>query len=52
MTFAKSCKERPRKVEIDGLHEYIDSLEKHREEREFKLQTMLDIKFASFEDNI
>jgi len=52
----KSNKERPSKVTLDSLHEYIKSLEKHREKREAKLQSeleaMLDNEFRSLEDNI
>ena len=49
-------KGRPSTVTLQGLYEYIESLEKRREEREFKLQTeleaMLENRFASLEDTI
>jgi hypothetical protein len=60
----KSNKRRPNKVTLDSLHEYIESIEKCREERESKLQSelvamlqsqlvaMLDNKFISLENNI
>ena len=49
-------KGRPSTVTLQILYEYIESLEKHREEREVKLQieleAMLENKFTSFEDKI
>jgi len=52
----KITKGRPSTVTLQGLYEYIESLEKHREEREVKLQkeleAMLENKFASLEDMI
>ena len=43
-------------VTLQGLYEYIESLEKRREERETKLQkelkAILENKFASLEDTI
>ena len=47
---------RPSTVTLQSLYEYIDSLEKRREEREVKLQTeleaMLENKFTSLEEKI
>jgi len=52
----KPLKGRPSEVNLDNLCEYIESLEKQREEREARLQieleVMLDNKFKSFENNI
>jgi len=52
----KITKGRPSIVTLQGLYEYIECLEKHREEREAKLQkkleAMLENKFASLEDTI
>ena len=52
----KITKGRPSTVTLQGLYEYIESLEKRREEREAKLQkeleAMLENKFASLEDTI
>ena len=52
----KITKDRPSIVTLQSLYEYIESLEKHREEREVKLQTqleaMLEKKFTSLEDKI
>ena len=52
----KITKGRPSTIILQGLYEYIESLEKHREEREVKLQTvlaaMLENKFTSLEDKI
>ena len=52
----KATKGRPSTVTLQGLYEYIESLEKRREEREAKLQTeleaMLENKFSSLEDII
>jgi len=52
----KITKGRPSRVTLQGLYEYIESLEKLREEREAKLQkeleTMLENKFSSLEDMI
>lgn len=49
-------KGRPSTFTLNNLYEYIESLEKRREEREVKLQTeleaMLDNKFTSLEDKI
>ena len=45
-------KELEENITLDNLCEYIESLEKSREERKYKLQieleTLLDIEFASF----
>ena len=52
----KITKGRPTTVTLEGLYEYIESLEKRREEREVKLQTelaaMLENKFTSLENKI
>ena len=52
----KIVKGRPNTVTLQSLYEYIESLEKRREEREAKLQTeleaMLENKFTSFEDKV
>lgn len=52
----KITKGRPSTVTLQSLYEYIESLEKRREEREVKLQTeleaMLENKFTSLEDKI
>jgi len=52
----KITKGRPSTVTLQSRYEYIESLEKHREEREVKLQTelaaMLENKFTSLEDKI
>jgi hypothetical protein len=52
----KNLKGKPNKVTLDILYEYIESLEKCREERESKhktkLEAMLDNKFKSFKDKI
>jgi len=52
----KITKGRPSTVTLQSLYEYIESLEKRREEREFQLQielaTMLENKFTSLEDKI
>ena len=52
----KITKGRPSTVTLQGLYEYIESLEKRREEREAKLQkeleTVLENKFASLENTI
>ena len=46
----------PSTVTLHILYEYIESLEKHREEREVKreteLEAMLENKFTSLEDRI
>lgn len=52
----KITKGRPSTVTLQGLYEYIESLEKRREEREAKLQkeleAVLENKFASLENTI
>ena len=52
----KITKGRPSTVTLKSLYEYIESLEKRREEREVKLQTQLDAmlenKFTYVEDKI
>jgi len=52
----KITKGRPSTITLQGLYEYIESLEKHREEREAKLQkeleAMLENKFVSLENKI
>jgi len=52
----KITKGRPSTVTLQSLYEYIESLEKCREEREVKLQTelaaMLENKFTPLEDKI
>ena len=52
----KITKGRPSTVTLQSLYEYIEYLEKRREEREFQLQielaTMLENKFTSLEDKI
>ena len=52
----KITKGRHSTITLQGLYEYIESLEKRREEREAKLQkelkAMLENKFASLEDTI
>ena len=52
----KIVKGRPSTVTLQSLYEYIESLEKCREEREAKLQkeleAMLKNKFTYFEDKI
>lgn len=49
-------KGRPSTVTLQSLYEYIESLEKCREEREVKIQreleAMLENKFTSLEDRI
>jgi len=52
----KITKDRPSTVTLQDLYEYIESLEKRREEREAKirkeLEAMLENKFASLEETI
>ena len=52
----KIVKGRPSTVTVQSLYEYIELLEKRREEREVKIQTnleaMLENKFTSLEDKI
>ena len=52
----KIVKCRPSTFTLQSLYEYIESLEKRREEREVKLQreleAMLENKFTSLEDKI
>ena len=50
------AKGRPSTITLQSLYEYIELLEKRREERVFNLQTeleaMLENKFTSFEDKV
>jgi len=52
----KTIKGRPSSITLNSIYEYLESLEKHREEREIKLQTeleaMLENKFTSLENKI
>jgi len=52
----KPLKRRPSKIILDSLCGYIESSNKHREDREVKFQTelkvMFDDKFRSFQDKI
>ena len=52
----KTVKGRPSSITLNSIYEYLESLEKHREEREIRLQTeleaMLENKFTSLENKI
>ena len=52
----KTVKGRPSSITLNSIYEYLESLEKHREEREIKLQAeleaMLENKFTSLENRI
>ena len=38
----KTVKGRPSSITLNNIYEYLESLEKHREEREIRLQTELE----------
>ena len=52
----KTVKGRPSSITLNSIYEYLESLEKHREEREIQLQieleAMLENKFTSLENKI